>query len=67
MNDWHDSQCDEMSLCEEKKGSRFTPGRWQSKTLSTIDEPGSKIDRNNVFDCHLSSVRRQKAIENSCF
>ena len=32
----------------------LTPGRRQSKTLSTIDERGSKIDRNSVFDCHLS-------------
>ena len=42
----------------------LTSGRRQSKTLSTIDERGSKIDRNNVFDCHLSPVRRQMAIEN---
>ena len=42
-----------------------TPGRRQSKTLSTIDERGSKIDRNSVFDCHLSPVWRQKANENS--
>ena len=33
-----------------------TPGRRQSKTLLTIDERGSKIDRNSVFDCHLSPV-----------
>ena len=43
----------------------FTPGRRQSKTLSTIDERGSKIDGNSVFDCHLSPVWRQMAIENS--
>ena len=42
-----------------------TPGRWQSKTLLTIDERGSKIDRNSVYDCHLSPVGRQMAIENS--
>ena len=42
-----------------------TPGRRQSKTLSTIDERGSKIDRNSVFDCFLSPVWRQKAIENN--
>ena len=30
------------------------PGRRQSKMQSTIDERGSKIDRNSVFDCHLS-------------
>ena len=33
--------------------TRFTPDRWQSKTLLTIDERGSKIARNGVFDCHL--------------
>ena len=42
-----------------------TPGRRQSKTLPTIDKCGSKIDRNNVFDCHLSLVWQQMAIENS--
>ena len=42
-----------------------TPGRQQTKTLSTIDERGSKIDRNSVFDCHLSPVWRQVAIKNS--
>ena len=31
-----------------------TPGMRQSKTLLTIDERGSKIDKNNVFDWHLS-------------
>ena len=36
---------------------RFTPGRWQSKTLLTIDERGSKIARNRIG--------RQMAIENS--
>ena len=41
-----------------------TPGRWQSKTLFTIDESGSKIARNSVFDCHLSPIERQMAIEN---
>ena len=40
-------------------------GRRQSKTRLTIDERGSKIARNSVFDCHLSPVRRQMAIENS--
>ena len=29
-----------------------------------IDERGSKVDRNSVFDYHLSPVGRQKAIEN---
>ena len=33
--------------------------------LSTIDERGSKINRNNVFDCYLSPVWRQMAIENT--
>ena len=43
----------------------ITPGRRQSKMLSTIYERGSKIDRNRVFDCHLSPVWRQMAIKNS--
>ena len=43
----------------------FTPGRRQSKTLFTIDKRGSKIDRNSVFDCHLSPVGRQMTIVNS--
>ena len=42
-----------------------TSGRRQSKTLFTIDERGSEIDRNSVFDCHLSPVGRQMTIENS--
>ena len=42
-----------------------TPGRRQSKTLSTIDERGSKINRNSVFDFHLSPAWRQMAIENT--
>ena len=43
----------------------LTPGRRQSKKLSTIDEGESKIDRNSVFNCHLSPVWRQIAIENT--
>ena len=35
----------------KSKMRRPTLDRWQSKTLSTIDERGSKIDRNSVFDC----------------
>ena len=42
-----------------------TPGRWQSKTLFTIDKRGSKIDRNSVFGCHLWPVGRQMTIKNS--
>ena len=34
----------------------ITPGRRQSKTLLTIDERGSKIAGNSVFDYHLSPV-----------
>ena len=44
---------------------KFTPGRRQSKTLSTIDERGSKIEWNSVFDSHLSPMWRQMAIENT--
>ena len=43
----------------------ITPGRRQSKTLLTIDKRGSYIARNSVFDCHLSPIGRQMAIENS--
>ena len=35
------------------------------KTLSTIDERESKIDRNSVFDCHLSPVWQQMTMENN--
>ena len=33
--------------------NKITQDRRQSKTLLTIDERGSKIDRYSVFDCHL--------------
>ena len=33
--------------------------------VSTIEERGSKIDRNSVFDCHLSPVGQQMAIKNT--
>ena len=33
--------------------AHITPDRWRSKTLLTIDERGSKIARNSVFDSHL--------------
>ena len=42
-----------------------TSDGWQSKTFLTIDECGSKNARNSVFDCHLSTVGRQMASENS--
>ena len=45
--------------------NKTTPGRRQLKRLSTFDERGSKIDRNSVFNCHLSSVWRQMAIKNT--
>ena len=35
------------------------------KTLLTIDGRRLKIARNSVFNCHLSPVGRQMAIENS--
>ena len=50
--------------CHNKR-SFITPDRRQSKTLWTIAERGSQIARNCVFDCHLSPIRRQTAIENS--
>ena len=43
----------------------ITPDRRQSKTVLTIDDHGSKLARNSVFDCYLSPVGRQMAIENS--
>ena len=33
--------------------------------LLTIGKRGSKFVKNSVFDCHLSPVGRQMAIENS--
>ena len=39
--------------------------RRQSKTLLTIEERGSKIARNRVFDCHMSPFGGQMAIENT--
>ena len=41
--------------------SKTLVDRRQSKTPLTIGERGSKIDRNSVFDCHLSTVGRQMA------
>ena len=43
----------------------LTLDRPHSKMILTIDEHGSKIARNSVFDCHLSPVWRQMAIKNS--
>ena len=42
-----------------------TPGRRQSKTISTIDECGSKSIETVFSDSHLSQVWRQMAIENT--
>ena len=53
------------NLHGQKYNVELTPDRPQSKKKFTIDECRSKIDRNSVFDCHLSPVRRQKAIKNS--
>ena len=36
------------------KSTQFTPDRQHSKTILSIDERGSKIDRNNVFDCLMA-------------
>ena len=33
--------------------------------LFTMDKRRSKIDRNSVFDCHLSPIGRQMTIKNS--
>ena len=48
-----------------QNNNRITPDRRQSKTLLTVDERGSKLARNSIFDCHLSPVGRQMVIENS--
>ena len=45
--------------------SKLTPDKRQSKTLLPIDERGSKIATNSVFDCHLSPIGRQMTIKNS--
>ena len=39
-----------------------TTDRRQSKTPLTIDELGSKIARNSVFNCHLSSKWQPKTL-----
>ena len=39
--------------------------RRQSKTLWKIDDRGSQIAGNSVFDCRLSPVGRQTAVESS--
>ena len=49
----------------EEKTNPITAGRRQAKTLFAIDKRGSNIDRNSVFDCHLSPVGRHMTIENS--
>ena len=49
----------------DNRKSLFIPDRQQSKTFLTIDKRGSKVAKNRVFDCHLSTVGRQMAIENS--
>ena len=56
---------DSFAYTFKKQMILSTPDRRHSKTLLTIDERGSKIARNIVFDCHLSPVRRQMAIKNS--
>ena len=35
------------------------------ENVNTIDERGSKIVKNRVFDCHLSPDWRQMTIENT--
>ena len=55
-----------ICVVEEKKQieKKISSDRRQSKALLTIEGRGSKISRNNVFDCHLSPVGRQMEIEN---
>ena len=59
------NQTNKRSCMLEKIFLLSTSERRQSKTLLTIDKRGSKIPRNSDFDCHLSPVGRQMAIENS--
>ena len=35
--------------------------------VNTVDEHGSKIVRNRVFDCNLSQVRRTNGNQKHCF
>ena len=45
---------------------RYThAGQAAIEMLLAINERGSKIARNSVFDCHLTQIGRQRAIENS--
>ena len=44
---------------------RFKTHTRQSAIENALSEHGSKIDRNSVFDCHLSPLSRQMAIKNS--
>ena len=53
----------ENSTLNEMLADILTPDRWQSKTLLTIEERGSKIVRNSVFDCQLTPDWRQMAIK----
>ena len=48
----------------EVESVRHRIGGTRRKLLSTIDERGSELARNSVFDCHLPPVGRQMAIEN---
>ena len=52
-----------LHVCTESSEPLLAPDRRQSKTLSTIDERGSKINRISFFDCHLSLVWRQMTFE----
>ena len=67
LNDgtWSGSAVCRGKQSHDVKHAVFTPDIRQSKTLSTIDERGSKIDRNSIFDRHLSPFGRQMAIENT--
>ena len=49
----------------EKKKFVSIPDMPKSKTLLTIDEPGSEIATASVFDCQRSPVGRLIAIEKS--
>ena len=54
-----------MSLKDSPKQHIITLDKRQSKTLVTIEVRGSKTAGNSVFNCHLSPVGQQMAIEYS--
>ena len=65
FGNWCSPKSDAAYMYERLIVNIDTGDRWQSKTLLTINEHGSKITRNSVFDCHLWPVGEQMGIKNS--